>query len=83
MYSIIFLKSAEKFIRKLDKKQVKEIFNKIEMLKKFPQSGEPLSGALRGLWRLRVGKYRIIYQIKNEELIVYVLNIGHRKNIYL
>ena len=82
MYSIIFLKSAEKFIRKLDKRQAREILDKIEILKEFPRRGKPLSGNLRGLWRLRYDKYRIIYQIKNDELIIYVLNIGHRKNIY-
>ena len=82
MYSIIFLKGALKFFNKLDKFEQEKIAKKIETLKKFPKHGKPLSGSLRGLWRLRLDKYRIIYQIKDKELIIYVLNIGHRKNIY-
>ena len=82
MYSIIFKTPAKKFLKKLDKITAKKIIDRIESLKKLPKQGKPLSGNLRGLWRLRVDKYRIIYQIKNNELIVYVLAIGHRKNIY-
>ncbi len=82
MYSIIFYKGALRFFNKLDKFEQEKIGKKIESLKEFPKQGKPLSGNLRGLWRLRVDKFRIIYQIKNNELIVYVLNIGNRKNIY-
>ncbi len=82
MYSIIFRDPAKKFLKKINKSIAKKILDKIETLKEFPKHGKPLSGNLRGLWRLRFDKYRIIYQIKGEKLIVYVLNIGHRKNIY-
>ena len=60
----------------------KKIIDEIETLKKFPKRGKPLSGNLRGFWRLRMDKYRIIYQIEGSDLIIYVFNIGHRKNIY-
>jgi len=82
MYNIIFSRGALRFFKKLDKSEQEKIGKKIEILKEFPKQGKPLSGNLRGLWRLRVYKFRIIYQIKDNELIVYVLNIGHRKNIY-
>lgn len=78
MYSIIFSKGALGFFNKLSKFEQEKIGKKIEMLKEFPKQGKPLSGNLRGLWRLRVDKFRVIYQIKDNELIVYVLNIGHR-----
>jgi mRNA interferase RelE/StbE len=44
--------------------------------------GHALTGPLRGLWRYRVGDYRLICQIKDRELIILVLTVGHRSNIY-
>ena len=44
--------------------------------------GKPLTGDLAGLWRYRVGSFRIICQIQDNELIVLVLAAGHRRNIY-
>jgi len=82
MHKIIFRSPAKKFIKKLDKKEQDNVLNKIEFLKKDPKIGKPLSGNLRGLWRLRYDKYRIIYKIREQEFIVVVLNIGHRKDIY-
>ncbi len=45
-------------------------------------SGKPLVGHMSGLWRYRVGDYRIVCKIKDDELTVLVINIGHRKNVY-
>ncbi|MBU4070488.1 MAG: type II toxin-antitoxin system RelE/ParE family toxin, partial [Nanoarchaeota archaeon] len=39
-------------------------------------------GRLAGLWSLRFGKYRALYQIRREKLLVLVLRIGYRKNVY-
>ncbi len=44
--------------------------------------GKSLQGQLKRLWRYRVGNYRIICQIKDDELLVLLLEIGHRKEIY-
>ena len=44
--------------------------------------GKALQGTLKGLWRYRVGNYRLVCQIYNNELIVMVLEVGHRKDIY-
>jgi mRNA interferase RelE/StbE len=44
--------------------------------------GKPLVGDLKGLWRYRVGDYRIICRILEEERIVQVIGIGHRKEVY-
>ncbi len=82
MYEIIFDNSAAKFFKKLDRNLQERIGKKIELLKNNPMLGESLIGNLSGLKRLRVGDYRIIYQIKNEQLIILILDIGHRKNIY-
>ena len=45
-------------------------------------TGKALQGNLKGLWRYRVGDYRLVCKIYNNELIIMVLEIGHRKDIY-
>ena len=46
------------------------------------QWGKPLQGEKRGLWRYRVGDYRLICDIQDEKVVVLVLRVGHRKDIY-
>ena len=62
--------------------KVDYVFSKLKELRTNPEIGKPLVGRLSGLWRLRIGKYRAIYQIRKNELIVFVLRVGHRKNVY-
>ena len=54
----------------------------LKKLEDEPEKGKPLTSILTGLWSLRIGDYRAIYQIKNNELIILVIKIGHRKNVY-
>ncbi len=82
MYEVILQKPSERFLKKLDKENQKRIVAKLKELEKNPKLGVPLVANLAGLWKLRIGDYRAVYQIKNEELIVLVLDIGRRKNIY-
>ncbi len=82
MYEIIFRNPAKRFLKNLSKDSQKKILEKIEKLKDNPRIGKPLTGNLRGLWRLRFDNYRIVYRIKDQELIVYVMNIGDREGIY-
>jgi mRNA interferase RelE/StbE len=44
--------------------------------------GKPLTGDLKGLWRYRVADYRLICSIEEKRLIVLVLRVGHRRNVY-
>jgi len=44
--------------------------------------GKALQGDLKGLWSYRVGNYRLIAQIKDSELVILVIELGHRKNVY-
>ena len=44
--------------------------------------GKPLVGSFAGLWRYRVGDYRLICEIRDHELLVLVLKVGHRRDIY-
>ena len=82
MYKIILERPAERFFRKLDRKEQERIAKKANELSLNPKLGKPMVGKLAGLWSLRIGDYRAIYQIRHDKLIVLVLKIGHRKNIY-
>lgn len=82
MYNVLLSPSAEKFLKKLDFKWKILIRDKLRELKDNPRLGIPLTANLAGFWKLRIGDYRAIYQIKDNELIVFVLKIGHRKNVY-
>ncbi len=54
----------------------------LENIAKDPSLGKPLTRELRGRWSYRVGDYRIIYRIYVTEVVVLVLTIGHRKDVY-
>jgi mRNA interferase RelE/StbE len=82
MYKIILEKKPENFFRKLERKEQERITRKFNELEKNPELGKPLTANLAGLWSLRFGDYRAIYQIKQSELIILVLKLGHRKNVY-
>ncbi|MEI6058439.1 MAG: type II toxin-antitoxin system RelE/ParE family toxin [archaeon] len=82
MYKIKLDKKAADFLRKLDHSNQERISKKLDSLKTNPQAGDPLTANLSGLWKLRIGDYRAIYKIQNEELIILVLKLGHRKNVY-
>lgn len=81
-YSEIFLKS----LNKLDRATQRRIFNWIEShLSSCTDPrliGKSLQYELKGLWRYRIGDYRLICEIKDEKLVILLLKIGHRKEIY-
>ncbi len=76
---------ALKQLRKLDKpvaREIRDALSDIGSLDDPRCRGKALSGNLRGLWRYRVGDYRIICDILDGELVVLVVEIGHRGEIY-
>ncbi len=80
MYKIIIKKQAKKFVDKLPKKERERICAEIERL----PNGEDIK-QLKGhknLLRLRVGKYRIIYTVDHGKLIVFVIDIDNRGDVY-
>ena len=76
---------AERQLRKLDRPIQRRILDwlddRIEACKKPRHFGEPLKGDLAGLWRYRVGDYRILCEIREQEVVVLVLSVGHRRQI--
>lgn len=81
-YKILLLKSAQKELNKLTQKDKRRIAEAIESLRDMPLMGKKLEGELRGLRSIRVWPFRILYEIKNKELIILVIKISHRKDVY-
>jgi len=85
-YKLLFLKEAVEEFKKLDKPVQRIIKEKLELLSQNPESLKnnikPLKGKYKGLYRLRVGDYRIIFQVKKEEVLIIIIRIGHRRDIY-
>jgi mRNA interferase RelE/StbE len=81
-YKIFFKKSVWKDLESIPKNNLKKILKKIESLGNDPRPPgcRKLSGQER--YRLRQGLYRIIYSIQDNELTVWVVKVGHRKEIY-
>ena len=76
---------AKRDFAKLDKHIQIQIFKKlkfIENLNNPKDDGKPLAGNLLGLWRYISGDYRILAQILDDKLIILVVKISHRKNVY-
>ena len=86
MYSLHFLTSAKKELAKLDSVTQKNIKEKLIILTENPEvlknNIKALKGKYKGKFRLRVHQYRVIFQIKENELIVTIIRIGHRKEVY-
>ena len=84
MYKVAYLDSVEEDLKKLDKATVKKILNRIETyLAQDPKElGKPLKGDFEGYWRYRWGDYRAIYRIAEKEILIIVLRISHRKEVY-
>lgn len=82
---IEYTETARKQLRKLDRTMQKRILDYMEevALLENPRSrGKALVENMRGLWRYRIGDYRVICEIQESRIIISVLKIGHRKNIY-
>ena len=81
-YKIFFKKSVWKDLEAIPKNDLKKILKRIELLGGNPRplGCEKLTGEER--YRLRQGKYRVIYSIQDDELTVWVVRVGHRKDVY-
>ena len=83
IYKIVLDKKVIKDLKKIDKTWQKKIIQTIETtLTTQPYSGKKLVGNLSDYFRLRVGDYRIIYEIFDDIVTVEIIKIKHRKNIY-
>ena len=81
-YQVSILRRAQKSLADLPGKDYQRVRNSIRNLGEEPRpSGcSKLSG--RSGWRIRIGNYRVIYEIDDQERVVTVLDVGHRRDIY-
>jgi len=81
-YEIKIKRKAQKSLSKIPEPFQSKIIESIRGLSEdpFPMQSKKLTG--RDGWRIRIGNYRAIYEVLNNELIILVLNIAHRKDIY-
>lgn len=81
-YEIYFRESVWKDLKKISKKDLRNILKEIKELSVDPRpiGCEKLTGQDR--YRLRQGKYRIVYSIQDKDLTVWIVKVGHRKDVY-
>ena len=73
---------AVKEARALPREARRRVYRAVHGLSEQPLEGLPLSGEWKGLRRLRVGAYRVIYAFDGRELLISVIRIGHRRQVY-
>ncbi|MBM9538429.1 type II toxin-antitoxin system mRNA interferase toxin, RelE/StbE family [Desulfobulbus alkaliphilus] len=81
-YSLKIKRSALKKIQALPNSERLRIVEAIDRLSENPHVGKLLKGDLSGLRRIRTGDYRIVYEIDEGQVVVLVLRVAHRKNVY-
>ncbi len=81
-YKIYFRQSVEKDFTAIPRSDLRKILQRIKSLEgdPRPQGCEKLTGQER--YRIRQGRYRILYSIHDRDLVVWVVKVGHRKDIY-
>lgn len=82
---IEYSEGARKQLKKLDnsvKKRILDYMDEVSTLKNPKSRGKMLVGNLLGYWRYRVGAYRILCKIVDNTMIIFVVDIGHRKEVY-
>ena len=84
-WEIKFDKGVERTLGKIDKPTAKRIVRKLRQIAQLDnprQLGKALTGNLSGLWRYRVGGWRIICYLEDAELVVLVIDVDHRRQVY-
>ena len=81
-YKIYFKVPVEKDLRQIPQREIKKIFQRIDLLTTNPRPPgiEKLTGQER--YRVRQGRYRILYSIQDNELTIWIVKISHRKDVY-
>lgn len=81
-YSIRIKRSAAKELTRIPRDDRVRIVRAIDGLATEPLSGSALKGELRGLRRIRVGPYRVVYEVLDGALVVLVVRVAHRREAY-
>ena len=82
IYQVELSRDAAKFLKKLDKKTLYRMQGVIELLSQNPRPPKSKKLTNKNYWRVRVGDYRIIYEILDKNLIIIVIKIANRRDAY-
>jgi len=85
MYEVLLTEESLRFYRRADvplARKLNRCFDQIDLNPRFHSNIKRLTGELRGLWRFRVGDWRVVYRIDEDRRTVLVLMIGHRRGVY-
>ena len=80
-YFVRIKASAENALAKMDESGRRRLIDAIEALKTNPASGSLLKGEHTGLRRIRVGDYRIVFEVLQAELVILAIRVGHRREV--
>ncbi len=81
-YSVRIKRSASQELKRIPQPARTRVVHAIDGLGGQPLTGSALKGGLRGLRRLRIGDYRIVYELLDDELVVLVVRVAHRRGAY-
>ena len=81
-YRILYTEEAGRQLAKLEKAVKERVGRTIVRLSEHPELGKRLTGLLNDRWSYRVGDWRILYKVKKNELLILVLTVGHRSDVY-
>lgn len=82
MYNVLYTSEARSFIEACDKKIKRQLKAAVERIAATPEIGKRLTQELSRFWSYRSGNYRIIYRVSHSEIVVVIVAIGHRSDIY-
>jgi mRNA interferase RelE/StbE len=82
-YSLHWKRSAERDLRKLPREVIVRLMELAESLRQapFPVGSKKLTG-MQNAYRVRSGDYRLIYEVRSNELIIQIVRVGHRREVY-
>ena len=81
-YEVRFARPVAKELRRLDRREAKRVVEAAEALTDDPRPSSAQTVRGTRYLRIRVGNYRVIYEIRDEELVVLVVKVGHRREVY-
>ncbi|MBA2633588.1 MAG: type II toxin-antitoxin system RelE/ParE family toxin [Chloroflexi bacterium] len=82
MYSVQFLPSAARELSKLEPAVRRRLARRIDRLAQDPRAGAVKLRGAEHTWRVRVGDHRILYQIQDDRLLILVIRVAHRRDVY-
>lgn len=82
-YEIVLAPAATRQLRKLDppvRRRMQAVFETLAVDPRPPAATRLVGGA--GAWRVRTGDYRVVYEVQDTRLVVFVIGLGHRRDVY-